>query len=81
MNLIDIHKTFRNDDECVEYLAGLRWPNGIRCVTCGTDKVKQYVSPTDKQPNRKIYQCQEASTANSNSRQPQEQFFTIRTCP
>jgi transposase-like protein len=61
MNLIDIHKTFRNDDECVEYLAGLRWPDGVRCVTCGTDKVRQYVAPTDKQPNRKIYQCQEAT--------------------
>jgi len=59
MNLIDVHKTFKTDDECVEYLANLRWPDGVRCVTCGTDKVRQYASPTEKQPNRKIYQCQE----------------------
>src|SRR5881398_2720034 len=59
MNLIDVHKTFRTDDECVEHLAKLRWPDGVRCVTCGTDKVRQYASPTEKQPNRKIYQCQE----------------------
>jgi transposase-like protein len=59
MNLIDVQKTFKNDDECVEHLAKMRWPNGVRCVTCGTDKVKQYASPTAKQPNRKIYQCQE----------------------
>lgn len=59
MNLIDIQKTFKNDDECMEHLARLRWPDGVRCVTCGKDKVKQYVSPTAKQPNRKIYQCQE----------------------
>ncbi len=59
MNLVDIQKVFKSDDECMEHLATLRWPDGVRCVTCGTDKVKQYVSPTKKQPNRKIYQCQE----------------------
>ena len=59
MNLIDVHKTFTTDDQCTEYLSKLRWPDGIRCLTCGTDKVKQYLSPTTKQPGRKIYQCQE----------------------
>jgi len=59
MHLIDLQKTFKTDDDCVEHLAKLRWPDGVRCVTCGTDKVKQYVSPTKKQPGRKIYQCQE----------------------
>jgi len=59
MNLIDLQQTFRTDDDALEYLAKLRWPEGVRCVTCGTDKVKQYASPTTKQPTRKIYQCQE----------------------
>jgi len=59
MNLIDVYKTFKTDDECLEYLAKLRWPDGIRCLTCGSDKVRQYESPTKKQPTRKIYQCQE----------------------
>jgi transposase-like protein len=59
MNIIDIHKTFKSDDQCTEYLAKLRWPDGVRCLTCGTDKVKQYSSPTKKQPSRKVYECQE----------------------
>jgi hypothetical protein len=59
MNLIEIHKTFQTDDQCTEHLAKLRWPDGVRCVTCGTDKVKQYSSPTKKQPGRKVYECQE----------------------
>lgn len=63
MNLIDIQKIFRTDDDCIKHLADLRWPDGVRCVTCGTDKVAQYVSPTKKQPNRKIYQCQEPTCA------------------
>jgi len=59
MNLIDLQKTFKTDDDALEYLAKLRWPDGVRCVICGADTVKQYVSPTKKQPNRKVYQCQE----------------------
>lgn len=59
MNLIDLHQTFKTDDECLEYLAKLRWPDGVRCLTCGADKVRQYDSPTKKQPTRKVYQCQE----------------------
>jgi transposase-like protein len=61
MNLIDVQKTFKSDDECMEHLANLRWPDGVRCVTCGSAEVKQYVSPTKKQPNRKIYQCLEST--------------------
>ena len=59
MNLIDLQKTFKTDDDALEYLAKLRWPDGVRCVTCGANTVKQYTSPTKKQPNRKVYQCQE----------------------
>lgn len=59
MNLIDVQKTFKTDDECMEHLANMRWPDGVRCVTCGSAEVKQYVSPTKKQPTRKIYQCAE----------------------
>jgi hypothetical protein len=59
MNLIDVQKTFKSDDECMEHLANLRWPDGVRCVTCGAKEVKQYSSPTKKQPNRKVYECQE----------------------
>jgi len=59
MNLIDIHETFKTDEQCIEYLATLRWPDGVRCVVCGSDQVRQYSSPTKKQTGRKIYQCQE----------------------
>src|ERR1035438_710883 len=31
---------FSNPDNCVDYLAVRRWPNGVICPTCGSDKVK-----------------------------------------
>jgi transposase-like protein len=31
---------FSNPDNCVDYLAVRRWPNGVICPGCGSDKVK-----------------------------------------
>jgi len=31
---------FSSPSNCLEYLAAKRWPNGVICPTCGSDKVK-----------------------------------------
>jgi len=42
---------FSNPDNCIDYLAIRRWPNGkVICPTCGSDKVKF-------NPNRRLWQC------------------------
>jgi transposase-like protein len=35
MNLIDVTKQFATKESCLEYLAKLRWPEGITCTKCG----------------------------------------------
>jgi len=35
MSLIEVTKKFRTQDTCLEYLAALRWPNGMECMKCG----------------------------------------------
>jgi transposase-like protein len=42
---------FSNPDNCIDYLAIRRWPNGkVACPTCGSDKVKF-------NPARRLWQC------------------------
>src|SRR5580700_2198580 len=42
---------FSNPDNCIDYLALRRWPDGkVTCPSCGSDKVKF-------NPNRRIWQC------------------------
>lgn len=42
---------FSNPDNCIDYLAIRRWPDGrVICPTCGSDKVKF-------NPNRRLWQC------------------------
>ena len=35
MNLIDFHKTFPNEDACIEYFKAKREYQGIVCDKCG----------------------------------------------
>ena len=42
---------FSNPDNCIDYLAIRRWPDGkVTCPTCGSEKVKF-------NPNRRLWQC------------------------
>ncbi|MBZ5666817.1 MAG: IS1595 family transposase [Acidobacteriia bacterium] len=42
---------FANPDNCIDYLAIRRWPEGrVVCPSCGSDKVKF-------NPNRRLWQC------------------------
>jgi len=59
MNILEISKQFKTESECVAYLEQWRWPNGVRCVICGTDKVKSFKSTSKKQAVRWLYQCNE----------------------
>lgn len=37
LTLVELVDRFAHEDECHEYLAELRWPNGIRCPDCDHD--------------------------------------------
>jgi transposase-like protein len=35
MNLIEVTRKFKDKESCLDYLATMRWPNGVCCVKCG----------------------------------------------
>lgn len=39
MNLFEIYQSFKTENDCQEYLIQLRWPNGIECIFCKSDKI------------------------------------------
>lgn len=62
MNLIDVNEKFKTEESCWNYLEEMRWPDGVRCVTCGNDKVSvitRKVSSETENKRGKIYQCLE----------------------
>ncbi len=52
MNLVKLIEEFGSENACRERLAELRWPDGVRCPRCKTDKVTPYTK-------RKQYDCRE----------------------
>jgi transposase-like protein len=42
---------FSNPDNCIDYLAIRRWPKGVACPTCGSEKVSQF------NPTRRTWKC------------------------
>src|SRR3989442_15423972 len=60
MKLIDRHKQFQTEDQCLDSLEKTRWPNGeIGCVHCGEIGRISKITRDKKGKNRRerIYQC------------------------
>jgi len=37
--LVEAVRYFADENVCADFLAGLRWPNGVRCVFCDSDRI------------------------------------------
>ena len=44
MKLIDVTREFTTDEKCLSYLEAMRWPKGVCCVQCGSQKVSRIVT-------------------------------------
>jgi hypothetical protein len=60
MKLIDVSKAFASDEQCLAYLEKSRWPDGVRCPTCGAKEVSTITRKTvTKNKRAQVYQCLE----------------------
>lgn len=51
MDIRQAHEKFGTDEQCLQYIEKMRWPDGVvRCPTCGDKNVEKYDRPI---PNRK----------------------------
>jgi transposase-like protein len=40
-DLVELIDRFGSEDKCHDYLEGLRWPDGVRCPRCQSDKISR----------------------------------------
>ncbi len=60
MKLIDVTRQFKTDDDCLDYIEKMRWPNGVCCVHCGVLNVSKITrEKKGKNQRTRIYQCLE----------------------
>src|SRR5579883_567893 len=60
MNLIDVTRTFKTDDDCLDYIEKMRWPSGVCCITCSSMNVSRITRESESKNKRtRLYQCLE----------------------
>ncbi len=71
MNLIDVTRQFKTDDDCLAYMELMRWPGGIRCPVCSCERISKITRRTGivtrgktkgeerRNQRTRIYQCLE----------------------
>src|ERR1700691_3572520 len=54
-SIIDVKNKYGSTELCVKYLEAMRWPDGVRCLVCGGDKISKFVTneTTRERKNRK----------------------------
>lgn len=54
-SLIDVTARFGTAEACIAYLENIRWPDGVRCPTCGCKDISKFVTAegTAERKNRK----------------------------
>ena len=59
MNLLQVAKAFRTEDEALAYWIMTRWPDGVRCLAC--DNAKVYAITTKGKTGKKchLFECSE----------------------
>ena len=41
-SLIDVQKEFATEEQCLAYLEFMRWPEGVRCAKCDSDRISKF---------------------------------------
>src|SRR5437870_5528776 len=62
MKLIEVAQALATDEQCLAYLENRRWPNSVRCLTCGSKEISRITRKVTKKSDNKraqLYQCLE----------------------
>src|SRR5580692_11256201 len=71
LSLIEVERQFATEHACLDYVAAMRWPNGVTCLKCGEGRVSRIVTnETEREiinhkgevtirrvPSRLVFQC------------------------
>jgi transposase-like protein len=63
MNTINVITKFKTEDECIDHLIRLRWPNGVCCIKCGGLNISEMRIAASKRKNgkyipaRRLFRC------------------------
>lgn len=57
MNLLSITQKFSSEDKALDYLISQRWPDGVRCLACGHEKVYSIATTGKTGKPCRLFEC------------------------
>jgi transposase-like protein len=57
MNLADVTRDFPDEKSCILFLERQRWPNGVECVKCKSQRISRITSKGKTGKDRHLYEC------------------------
>ncbi len=66
MDIREAHAKFATDEQCLQYIQEMRWPDGVvRCPECGSKEIRRVERKADSKNRRKwFYLCAEKTCHN-----------------
>jgi transposase-like protein len=82
-SLMEILKKFDTEEKCIAHFERIRWPNGLACIRCASQKVMKFKAKGKTGKTRQLYECKEchyqysitAGTAFHDSHLPLTKWF------
>ena len=57
ISLIEFSKTFDTEEKCIAHFAAMRWPDGVRCVKCGGERISEFHTTGKTDKPRHLFEC------------------------
>ena len=57
MNMAKLVEQFDTEEKCIAYLEEIRWPEGVRCLKCGNERISRFQASGKTGKVRHLYQC------------------------
>src|ERR1700685_811742 len=76
MDDVRIHGKFATEEACLAYLEKIRWPDGVRCLKCGSKEISRIAAKEGVRSRDRVNQAGEAVK----QRIPARQLYQCLKC-
>lgn len=56
-SIFEIMERFGTEEKCIKHLEKIRWPEGLRCIRCNSERVMNFKAEGKTGKERNLYDC------------------------